>query len=120
MSGVEEDEIGDEKLKHKAYGPLQIRKPCLDDVNKMCGTNFKPEDCIGNLELSIWVFHRYMEKWATKKRIGREPTDEDRVRIWNGGPNGWKRESTLEHWKKVVRELDKEKELAKTKKVVSK
>lgn len=106
-SGYEEA-VGDKCLKNKAYGCLQIRKPCVDDVNKACGTKYKAEDCLGNRELSFWIFERYMELYATKARIGRDPTDQDRARIWNGGPNGWKKKSTLEYWKKVKKALEAE------------
>lgn len=98
-------QVGDKHLVNKAYGDLQVRKTCLDDVNKAAGTNYKPEDCIGNRELSEWVFKRYMKLWATKKRLGRKPTDEDYARIWNGGPDGWKKDSTLGYWEKVKKAL---------------
>ena len=43
----------------------------------------------------------YWERYATIKRIGRTPTDEDRARIHNGGPNGYKKNSTLKYWRKI-------------------
>ena len=43
----------------------------------------------------------YWERYATIKRIGRTPTDEDRARIHNGGPNGYKKDSTLKYWRKI-------------------
>jgi hypothetical protein len=90
-----------------AYGPLQITQICLDDVNKFCGTNYVLEDFMYNWELSIWAFDMYMKRWATVKRLGRSVTDQDRSRIWNGGPNGWKRSSTLLYWEKVKKHLHK-------------
>ncbi len=105
-SGGDDNEIGDTDLKNKAYGCLQIRQPCVDDVNEAFGTNYRAKDCLGNRELSIWIFRRYMELWATEKRIGRKPTDEDCARIWNGGPNGWKKKTTLKYWVKIKRIMD--------------
>ena len=32
-----------------------------------------------------------MQKYATKARLGHEPTVEDVARIHNGGPDGWKK-----------------------------
>ena len=32
-------------------------------------------------------------------------TDEDRARIWNGGPNGYKKQATVKYWKKVKEHL---------------
>jgi hypothetical protein len=42
-----------------------------------------------------------MNRYATKARLGHEPTDEDLARIHNGGPNGVKRRSTIGYWHKV-------------------
>ena len=47
------------------------------------------------------VVFAYWERYATIKRIGRTPTDEDRARIHNGGPNGYKKDSTLKYWRKI-------------------
>ena len=38
-----------------------------------------------------------------------KPTYEVYARIWNGGPDGWKKRSTLKYWKKVKKELKKKK-----------
>jgi len=97
--------IGDTNLVDKAYGYLQVRKDCLADVNEWCGTNVKLTDLLGDRARSIWVFEKYMERYATKKRLKREPTYEDMVRIWNGGPNGWRDPDTKFHWVKVEREM---------------
>lgn len=91
--------IGDKHLVNKAYGPLQIRQPAVDDVNRRFGTHYKAQDCLGNLELSVWIFNRYMEIYATDTRLGRPVTDEDRARIWNGGPNGYKNRQTVAYWR---------------------
>ncbi len=99
--------IGDRHLKNKAYGPLQIRKPACDDVNKRFGKAYAPEQCLGNLELSTEIFHLYMKMYATEKRLGHVPTDEDCARIWNGGPNGWEKPSTEAYWQKVLKEAAK-------------
>ena len=100
-SGGNDYAIGDLNLKHKAYGPLQIRQPYMDDVFP----NRKAQECLGNRKLSIEVFEQYMERYATKALIGREVTDEDRARIHNGGPSGWKRASTKPYWEKVKKLL---------------
>ena len=97
--------IGDRHLKDKAYGPLQIRKPCLEDVNRRHKTKYRPEDMLGNRSLSVWVCQKYIEMYATKQRLGRNPTLEDMARIWNGGPSGWRKESTQTYWSKVRKAL---------------
>ena len=52
------------------------------------------------------VILAYWDRYATIKRLGRVPTDEDRARIHNGGPNGYKKEATIAYWSKVRKELD--------------
>jgi hypothetical protein len=83
-----------------AHGPLQIRQLALTDVNQRYNLNLKLKD-VYCIEISTFVFWAYTDMYATKKRLGREPTKEDRARIWNGGPNGFRQSSTLGYWKKV-------------------
>lgn len=97
--------IGDKHLEDKAYGCLQIRKPCVSDVNKIFGTNYTADQMLGNRQLSLWVFNKYMELYANVRKLGRPVTDEDRARIWNGGPTGYKRDSTIPYWEKVEKLL---------------
>lgn len=93
--------IGDKNLTNHAYGCLQIREPVLTDVNGRYGTNYKPTDMLGNRALSVWVFNAYMNIYALPTRLGRAVTDQDRARIWNGGPNGYKISATAEYWIEV-------------------
>jgi hypothetical protein len=97
--------IGDKNLPNPAFGCLQIRLPVCIDVNQRFGTNIKPQDMLGNRQLSIHTFGNYMQIYATQTRIGGPVTDEDRARIWNGGPNGYQRDSTLAYWDKVQQAL---------------
>lgn len=80
---------GDKHLSDQAYGPMQIRQPVCDDVNKVYGTNFRAEDFLGYTAKSLAVFWLYMSIYATTAKLGRAPTNEDRARIWNGGPSAW-------------------------------
>lgn len=98
------DAIGDKHLWNKAHGPMQIRKPYVDDVNRVFDQDYRAEDCQGDLELSIKIFRAYMLIWATPKRIGRAKgivTDEDRARCHNGGPRGFQKPSTIGYWEKI-------------------
>jgi hypothetical protein len=74
-------------------------------VNRSFGTAYKADQMLGNRELSIWMFGKYMELWATKQNVGGDVTDEHRARIWNGGPKGFKRTSTVGYWEKVKKAL---------------
>ena len=48
-----------------------------------------------------------MKRYATKSRLGHEPTDEDIARIHNGGPNGYKNPATVKYWEKVEKAMAK-------------
>lgn len=91
--------IGDLNLKNKAFGPMQIRKPCVDDVNLTFKTNYRAEDCLGNRPLSKWIFCRYAD--IHSKGLSQEVV----ARRWNGGPTGEKKKATLTYWNKVRRYL---------------
>ena len=79
----------------RALGPLQIHKACWLDAN-LPG---KYED-VADLAYAKRVFAAYMARYATERRLGRPVTDEDRARIWNGGPNGYKKKATINYWTK--------------------
>ncbi len=100
-SGFDNAAIGDKGLPAEAYGPMQIRLPVCEDVNRKYGTNFEPQNMLNQRDVSIAVFCLYVAIYATEAHIGRAPTDEDRARIWNGGPNGWNEPSTIGYWQKV-------------------
>lgn len=82
----------------RPYGHLQIRQAVCLDVNRKHKTNYKPKDTINNPKLSRKICRLYLDMYATEKRLGRKPTDEDFARIWNGGPTGWKKDSTISYW----------------------
>lgn len=104
-SGGNNYAIGDKHLTHRAYGCLQIRKPVCIDVNKALGTSYEPQDMLGNRELSKILYNTYMELYATPGALGRPVTDQDRARIWNGGPTGYKKTATVGYWAKVQKAL---------------
>ena len=86
----------------KSLGPLQISKAAWTDVAED-GEVY--QDCT-QLEYSLKVFRRYMLRYATPKRLGHIATDEDKARIWNGGPNGYrKKDATAGYWSRVKSEM---------------
>ena len=60
----------------------------------------KYEDCY-NKDYSEKIINAYWKRYANERRLGRKVTDEDRARIHNGGPNGYKKEATVGYWDKV-------------------
>lgn len=100
-SGGDPSAIGDNG---RAVGILQITEACVMDVNWIYRTNYRwPKDCL-DPAVSEMICMRYLIHYA-----GWTATDEKLARIWNGGPNGHKKASTLQYWKKVNQQLEKSK-----------
>lgn len=87
-SGGNDYAVGDKHLRNWAYGAMQIRLPAVMDVNRYLGIDHKPQDCLGNRALSIKIFNTYCMIYSENK------TDEEKARLWNGGP-GWRRNPQL-------------------------
>ncbi len=85
-----------------ALGQLQIHRACWEDAN----LEGSYSQCAG-LAYSKRVFRSYMARYATSRRLGRTVTDQDRARIWNGGPNGYRKTATIKYWNKVQKELNR-------------
>ena len=56
-------------------------------------------------EYSEKVIYAFWDRYATEERLGRPATDEDRARMHNKGPNGYKKDSSIPYWIKVQDEL---------------
>ena len=64
------------------------------------------EDVAKDKEYAEKVILAYWDRYATIDRLGREPTDDDRARIHNKGPNGYKKDSSIPYWNKVRKLLN--------------
>jgi len=91
---------------YQAVGSFQLHKSYVDDVNKICGNLFTYEDR-WDKQQSRSMTNIYLHWYASKENTGRKPTLEDAARIHNGGPDGWKEESTKAYWQKVKERLDR-------------
>ena len=83
-------------------GLLQIHKCVVDDVNKFYKTNYDYSDRKDPIK-SKSMFRLYARYWAVhyEKSTGQKATLEVIARIWNGGPDGWKKKATDTYWEKV-------------------
>ena len=102
-SSGDPDAIGDNGL---AYGCLQLHAAYVQDAAQWAGESWTHEDAF-NPALARKIVRAYMARYATEKRLGREPTYELVSRIHNGGPNGFKKAATDRYWLKVKKELAK-------------
>lgn len=96
-SGGNKDAVGDDG---KSFGCLQMTKAYVEDAAKHADEGWTHKDAF-DIKTAFKIFNAYIDKYATKDRIGRVITPEDIARIHNGGPNGWKKKSTEKYWEKV-------------------
>jgi hypothetical protein len=96
-SGGDPKAIGD---KGKAFGILQIWEVVILDVNRLHGTSYVHADAFDPVKARA-ICRAYLSIYCTERRLGRKPTMEDAARIWNGGPNGFKKAATIKYWQKV-------------------
>jgi hypothetical protein len=84
-----------------SYGILQIQQGAIDDVNRVYGTDYNHQDAF-DITCAEEIFELYITIWTKnlEKKQQRAATEEDIVRIWNGGPQGWRRSGTLKYLSK--------------------
>ena len=95
------DSIGDNG---RSYGILQIQRSVLSDVNRIYNTNYKHIDMFSE-EASEEVFRLYMcyGKEVFLKKHCKFPTEEQMVRMWNGGIyKGYTYNETKSYYKKYL------------------
>ena len=88
-----------------SIGCYQIQKCYWLDAKEFSDLDGTYLDCY-NRGYADRTVRFYMDRYATKRRLGREVTQEDIARIHNGGPNGYKKESTEKYWSKVKKILN--------------
>lgn len=67
-------------------------------------TGYTYQNCMGSgsFEYSQKVGNAYMGRYATVGRLSHVPTNKDYARIHNGGPDGWRKDSTKAYAAKVL------------------
>jgi hypothetical protein len=74
-----------------AVGYFQIRPIRLEDFNKRKGKSYKLTDMY-DYDKAEEVFLSYTDPYYTEEYI---------ARLWNGGPDGMRKASTLKYWRKI-------------------
>ena len=77
------DAVGDNG---KAFGVVQIHKICVDDVNRIYGTDYEHSDMF-NEACAKEVFILYLTEGIDHYQVrhGKSPTESQIARMWNGG-----------------------------------
>ena len=96
----------------RSTGPYQIMKAYHTDAMRVdqklpAYDSLKGSNSISNSER---VMQAYSDRYTTAARFGREPTFEDFARNHNGGPNGYKKDSTIAYFEKVKANLPRKDE----------
>ena len=99
-----ENAVGDRHLSRPSVGVLQIRPIMVREVNRILKKHkvkkkYTLEDRYSR-EKSIEMFYIWQSYHLP------DSSDEVIARCWNGGPKGWKRNSTLHYWNKVQKEIN--------------
>lgn len=83
-------------------GIFQITPVCIEDYNRIFKTNYSHKDA-RKPKIAFKICNNYLSHWGNiyEVKTGNKPTYEIYARIWNGGPNGYKKESTKKYWKNV-------------------
>ena len=93
-------------------GILQIRQCVIDDVNRIYKTKYVLADAKNDAKAKD-ICRKYLTHWGShyQRKTGKVATNEVLSKIWNGGPNGWRKKTTYvitnldKYWKKVQQEL---------------
>jgi hypothetical protein len=84
-----------------AKGMYQLSRVYIEDVERIVGGDIRYSPEISRACVIVYLNH-----YATKERLGFEPTFEDMARIHNGGPDGLFDGATEGYWFKVKAVLD--------------
>ena len=95
-------DINAHNIKENAVGCLQIRPILVREVNRLLAKNDIPK--VYTLE-DRWNKQKSIEMFNVIKENTTNPTNEKLARNWNGGWNGYKKQSTLAYWHKVKAQL---------------
>ena len=90
-----------------AVGIAQIRRCVVDDVNRILGRQEftygdRWDPCKSRRMFRVYIIH-YTDRYT--RLTGKPATVGVAARIWNGGPDGWKKKVTDEYVKKLEQTL---------------
>jgi hypothetical protein len=87
-------------------GMYQILPPYWQDALEHDPTIGGVYEDVLNKQYAERIILTFWDRYATEKRLGRPVTDEDRARMHNKGPNGYKKDSSIPYWNKVEKILN--------------
>lgn len=93
----------------RSYGVLQIQRSVLSDVNRVYGTNYRHKDMFDEkASEEVFMLYLCLGKEKFLKKHCRFPTEEELVRMWNGGIyKGYTYKQTKKYYKKYLSVKDR-------------
>lgn len=91
----------------KAIGSAQIHKVCVDDVNRILQKKVYSYEDRYSPTKSREMMRVYLSYYGARyeRLTGQKATPEVLAKIWNGGPNGWKKSATIAYASKVLKRM---------------
>lgn len=85
----------------------QLRQIYVEDVCRITGQRLTLEQAIETDDVARWCIETYWDHYGMKYHTttGKPVTAEILARMHNGGPDGWRRHSTIPYWRKVTQAL---------------
>lgn len=85
----------------------QLKPIYVDDVRRITGQRISFEQAVGDPAVSRACIEAYWDYYGARyyRLTLRRANAEVLARIHNGGPDGWRRSSTLAYWQRVRAEL---------------
>ncbi len=93
-SGNDQNAINE---KEQAYGAAQIRQCKLTDYNRQTRNHYSLADCL-DPAISRRIYMHFAAMY--------NPSELEQVsRVWNGGPRGMEKKSTVQYWNRILKNL---------------
>ena len=91
-----------------SLGKYQIQACYVKDVNRIYRINppYKHED-VYHIDTAEEIIELYIGYWGHESVMGRRSDMRDRVRIHNGGYDGWSEPETFNYWMRFWYELER-------------
>lgn len=89
----------------RAHGSFQVHKICVDDVNRVYKTEYTHQDMFDDDKAeAVFLYYLSYGVILFEEKHGRPPTEEEVVRMWNGGIyKGYTYNDTNKYYENYVR-----------------
>ena len=88
----------------RAFGVIQVHGIAVKEINRITRKNYKHKEMF-DVEVASSFFKDYMKVCSAYyyRKEKKKATEEDLVRMWNGGYTGYKKPSTENYYEKYLK-----------------